>query len=272
MVSITNQGRDHRYSPIICRSCAQPGHIQSQCWFRPVPQRETHVPFATIPKVNTQQQPFLTALANSSYNSVPITGTNLFYLPLHFQGYCFKILIDTGAFSSALSKTILQQITQNKTACVTKLPTNFLERVYVADGKKVRVLGKVLIELMVGLNTYSEQFLVLDQMSTAILGNPFFIKDQIVIDPSKKLLYFPDVTLRLNSIGNKENSKQQVLITVSKTTLKPNYQDIVEVSILKPDIAFNYAIEINEPSSLFEKKSSLCVTSSINKLDSHEER
>ena len=199
---------------------------------------------------------------------MPITGTNLFYLPLHFQGNCFKILIDTGAFSSALSKTILQNITLNKPACVTKLPKNFPEKVYVADGKKVRVLGKVLIELNVGLNTYSEEFLVLDQMSTAILGNPFFIKNQIVIDPSKKLLYFPDVTLSLNSIGNQGNSRQQVLITVSKITLKPNYQDIVEVSILKPDIAFKNAIGIIEPSSLFEKKSSLCVTSSINKLDS----
>ena len=44
------RGRDHRYSPIICRNCGQPGHIQSQCWFKPVPQRGTHVPFATIPK------------------------------------------------------------------------------------------------------------------------------------------------------------------------------------------------------------------------------
>ena len=43
-------GRDHRYRPIICRNCGQPGHIQSQCWFKPVPQRGTHVPFATIPK------------------------------------------------------------------------------------------------------------------------------------------------------------------------------------------------------------------------------
>ena len=44
------RGRDHRYSPIICRQFCQPGHIQSQCWFKPVPQRGTHVPFATIPK------------------------------------------------------------------------------------------------------------------------------------------------------------------------------------------------------------------------------
>ena len=50
----------------------------------------------------------------------------------------------------------------------------------MAHGKKVRLLGKVLVELNVGLNTYSEEFLVLDQMSSAILGNPFFIKNQIV--------------------------------------------------------------------------------------------
>ena len=140
----------------------------------------------------------------------------------------------------------------------------------MADGKKVRVLGKVIIDLNVGLNTYSEEFLILDQMSTAILGNPFFIKSRIVIDPSKKLLYFPDVTLSLNSIGHQVNPRQQVVITVSKITLEPNHQDIVEVSIFKPDIAFKNAIGIIESSSLFEKKSCLCVTSSKNKLDNHQ--
>ena len=219
-------------------------------------------------KLITRQQPFLTALANSSYNSVPITGANLFYLPLQFRRYCFKFLFDTGASSSALSKTILQKITLNKPPCVTKLPNNFPEQLSVADGKKVSVLGKVLIELNVGLNTYSGEFLVLDQMSTAVLGNPFFIKNQIVIGPSKKLLYFADVTVSLNSIVHQENSRQQVLITLSKRTLKPNYQDIIKVLILKPDIAFNNVIGIIEPSSFFEKKSSLCLCSSVHKLDS----
>ena len=71
----------------------------------------------------------------------------------------------------------------------------------MADGKKNRVLGKVPIKLNVCLNTYSEESLVLDQMNTAILRNQFIIKNQIVIDPSKKLLYFPEVALSLNSIG-----------------------------------------------------------------------
>ena len=141
--------------------------------------------------------------------------------------------------------------------------TIFLNK-YVADGKEVSVLRKVLIELNVGLNTYSEEFLVLDQMGTAFLGNSFFIKNQIVIGTSKKLIHFPDVTLSLNSIVHQEKSRQQALITVSKTTMKPNYQDIVEFLILKPDTAFNNAIGIIEPSSLFEKNSSLCVASSIN--------
>ena len=42
-------------------------------------------------------------------------------------------------------------------------------------------------------------------MSTAILGDAFFIKMQIIIDLSKKLLHFPDVTLSLNSIGHQKN-------------------------------------------------------------------
>ena len=201
---------------------------------------------------------------------MPITGTNLFYIPLHFHKYCFKILIDTGAFSGALSKTILQKVKLSKPACVIQLPHIFPEKVYVADGKKVRVLGKLIFDLNVGLNTYSEEFLFLDQMSTSILGNKFFIKNRIVIDPSKKLLYFPDISLSLNSIGHQVNTRQQVVITVSKTTLKRIHQDIVEVSIYKPNIAFKNAIVIIEQASLFEKKSCLCVTLSINKLDPHQ--
>ena len=90
-------------------------------------------------------------------------------------------------------------------------------------------------------------------MSTAILGNPFLIKNQIVVFPSKKFLYFPDVTLSLNSIGHQVNPRQQEVITVGRITMKPNHQDIVEVSVFKPENAFENAIGIFEPPSSVEK-------------------
>ena len=123
----------------------------------------------------------------------------------------------------------------------------------------------MLTDLNVGLVTYSEEFLVLDKVSTAIFDNPIFNKKN-VIDQSKKLISFPDITLSLNSIGRQENSRQQVFITISKFLLQPNCQDIVEVSILLLVFTKNNAIAIIEPPSLFKRKSSLCVTSPINNL------
>ena len=89
----------------------------------------------------------------------------------------------------------------------------------------------MLTDLNVGLVTYSEELLGFDNISSAIFDNPFLNKI-IVIDPSKKLISFPDLTLSLNSIGRQENSRQQVFITIGKLLLQPNCQDIVEVSIL----------------------------------------
>ena len=80
------------------------------------------------------------------------------------------------------------------------------------------------------------------------------MESEIVIGPSKKLLYFPEVTLSLNSIGHQENSRQPILFIVSNKTLKPIFQDIVEVFILKLDIRYIIAIAIIEPSSLFKKE------------------
>ena len=57
--------------------------------------------------------------------------------------------------------------------------------------------------------------------------------------------------MRLSFLGLQ---KQQAIITVSKVTVNLSHHDIVEVSILKPDNAFQIAIGKIEQVYLFKKK------------------
>ena len=88
-----------------------------------------------------------------------------------------------------------------------------------------------------------------------LLGLPFFRKYNIVIHPYKGLLYLPDLTISLASpIKNKKLSKSQILHTVSKTTIHPSQQEIIECELISPDRAYEYTSGLIEPSIQFERK------------------
>ena len=53
VVSATNVGVDTDVVQFSVEIVVKTEHIQIQCWFKPIPQRGTHVPFATVPKNQT---------------------------------------------------------------------------------------------------------------------------------------------------------------------------------------------------------------------------
>ena len=199
---------------------------------------------------------------------MPNFGTNLLYVPLQFDNDTFKALIDTGAFSSAISRNLVQKFKSCSPESIEVLDTSYPTKVRVADGQ-INVCGKAEFCIQLGLNHYKEDFLILEQMSSPILGNRFFVKIDIIIHPSKKLLKFPDFALRINSLNSRNKNLSQknlVLETISKTVLKSNQQEIIEVQLAKPDISYKLRYGSIDPSILIEKKKSLCLMSSMNRL------
>ena len=82
----------------------------------------------------------------------------------------------------------------------------------------IQYYGKAVLCIQFGLNNYKRDFLILEQMSSTILGNPFFVKNDTIIHHSKKLLSLPDFTMRMNSLNSQSkflSHKNLVLETVS---------------------------------------------------------
>ena len=70
----------------------------------------------------------------------------------------------------------------------------------MASGQRVPVDKQAKIKVQIGPHYFQGSFLFLPTMNSVILGNPFFKKHNITIDPRNNLLQLPDLTVQLNRI------------------------------------------------------------------------
>jgi hypothetical protein len=186
-----------------------------------------------------------------------------------------QALVDTGAFSSAISLFEFNKIrSQKPDNPVTKLEKVLNEVVRVANGTPARIMFRAIIKMQFAGQTLNEKFVVIDKLNSAILGIPFFRNNGILIDLAKKRLKCPDFTLQINQIVHKDGSPKKVypknmfpVATISKHVIEPNEQVVIFCKIDANKEKDTNLSGIIEPSIPFEKRTELCVTSSLSKSD-----
>ena len=72
------------------------------------------------------------------------------------------------------------------------LEQRFFNSVRMASGQRVSVDKQAKISFQIGPHYFQDSFLILPTMNSVILGNPFFKKHHITIDPKNHLLQLPD--------------------------------------------------------------------------------
>ena len=70
----------------------------------------------------------------------------------------------------------------------------------MASGQRVPVDKQAKISFQIGTHYFQDSFLILPTMNSVILGNRFFKKHNITIDPRNNLLQLPGLTVQLNQI------------------------------------------------------------------------
>ena len=103
----------------------------------------------------------------------------------------------------------------------------------MADGRVIGVEKCVQIQITIG-NCQFTEFLILKNMTSTLLGLPFFRKNNIVINPFKILLYLPELSISeaVSTKHDRKLSKSQILLTVSKITIHPNQQELIECEMI----------------------------------------
>ena len=145
----------------------------------------------------------------------------------------------------------------------------------MASGQRVPVDKRAKFSFQIGPHFYQDIFLILTTMNSVILGNPFFKKQNITIDPMNNFLQSPDLTVQLNQIlpekGKKRYYTKKIpkipLILTKRVQIAPQSQVLLECSLAKLSDQYQSCTELVIPSDRLEDKCSIAPTSSLSKID-----
>ena len=84
--------------------------------------------------------------------------------------------MDTGACANAISEKDYEDLKSSFGTTVTISKPSEVSKVELASGQLILVRGQIEIVFSIAKNYFKEQFLVLPNTNSIILGNPFFQK------------------------------------------------------------------------------------------------
>ena len=201
--------------------------------------------------------------------------TRPFFVNLIFSPQCKqRALIDTGAFCSAMSKSMFESILESScsTICQKLDPPSY--KVSVASRSKVEVLFQADIKFNLGNKKFTERFLILPDMNDILLGLPFLDKNNVVVDCKRRLLKFTDFTFFIHSLQNdtsdlkiQNRAKSKFpLVLQGNVILAPSAFHLVVVSCLNGH-ELRDVTGLIEPCKSFESKYDVSITSAIETSD-----
>ena len=201
---------------------------------------------------------------------IHMDGEQLSYVNIKFSDSLSKnALVDTGACGNAIPQEFYNRLRATSTVKIGNIENPDFTTVKLASGKKLAVIGQIEATFSLGGLEFREKFLILPEMNSIILGNPFFKKHGINISPQLNILKLPELTLQLNTIGdqrtnNKPEKHLKYKIKVSKKLrVEPHCQEVVTCEIDDGFKNFDSLTGVVEPIRKFEKKTGLCVLTSL---------
>ena len=191
------------------------------------------------------------------------------YVKIKFNnGISRRALIDTGACANVISNRLLQETTKtDKNAVILKQPD--CTSVKMAGGQLVRIEKQAEIKFKLAHREFVEDFLVLSSTNSVILGNPFFVKHDILISPKQALIQFPDLTVQINEIKPVNEKRRSVrhkkipIYTNKKHTIQPNEQIFLECYLSDKTDQFENKSGVITPNEILEKETEIALTSSL---------
>ena len=115
-------------------------------------------------------------------------------------------------------------------------------------------------------------------MNSVILGNPFFKKFHITIDPTNNLLKLPDLTVQLNEVSAKRGAKRTLttkikripILLKKKVQIRPQSQILLECQLDDKYAYLENCTGIVVPNDNIEEKPHLALTSSLSQLENNQ--
>ena len=135
----------------------------------------------------------------------------MMYVPLDFEnGLTIDALVDLGAYFSAIAQKELDRIKQQASSNILKIdgPLNF--QIQVANGHLEKPIATATLKFDIGDHIFGEQFVVIKNLTRAIIKLHSMRHDSVVIDTTHGLIHFPHLTMQVKSSLSQTSAKAKL--------------------------------------------------------------
>ena len=139
---------------------------------------------------------------------------HMLYVPLDFEdGLTVVVLVDSGAYVSAITHKELDRINEQAPSSIIKIdePPNF--QIQVANVQLEKPIATTTLKFDIGYHIFAEHFVVMKNLTGPIKGLHFMRHKSVVIDTTHGLIHFPHLTMQVkNTLSQTSGKRQAVLI------------------------------------------------------------
>ena len=189
----------------------------------------------------------------------------MLYFPIDFGELPLDGLIDTGAHSSAIPEAKLRKIRLLATQSLGKEgPAPFFQ-IMVANGDLETPKSTVELKFEVGDIEFHEIFIVMEKLSSPIIGLMFLQRNHTVLDMRQGILNFPFFSMHLKTADHKYSNVMEPILNPEDVTIPPNDRTTIPIqSQIYAEIAVT---GILQPSELLNEENDIKFCAAITTLD-----
>ena len=167
---------------------------------------------------------------------VPLT-TNLglkykrrmLYFPMDFGELTLDGLVDTGALSSAIPETDLRKIRLLAPQSIIKEGPAPNFQIMVANGQLETPKSTVELKFEVGDIDFHEIFIVMEKLTSPLIGLSFLQRNNTILDMRQGILNFPFFSMQLKTADHKYTNVMEPICAREAITIPPNDRHMVSM-------------------------------------------
>ena len=153
----------------------------------------------------------------------------MLYFPMDFGELTLDGLIDTGAHSSAIPEADLRKIRLLAPQSIVKDGPAPSLQIMVANGDFETPKSTVEVKFEVGDIECHEIFIVMEKLSSPIIGLMFLQRNHTVLDMRQGILNFPYFSMQLKTADHKYSNVLEPILNPEDVTLPPNDHVVIPI-------------------------------------------
>ena len=189
----------------------------------------------------------------------------MLYVPMDFGEPTLDGLIDTGTHSSAIPEADFKKIRLLAPQSIVKEGPAPSFQIMVANGDVETLKSTVELKFEVGDIEFHEIFIVMEKLSSPILGLMFLQRNHTVLDMRQGILNFPFFSMQLKTADHKYSNVMEPILNPEDVTIPPNDRTII--SIRSRIYAGNAVTGILQPSEPLNEENDITFCAAIITLD-----